>query len=121
MWLDIVKLMVVASAMTNVGIIIFTTNVFELDSDRDKWLLFLILEHALITLKFMIAGIIPNKPKIVKNGLEWSERIVNERLYGRLTDLDKARKGRDLTFTEPVPRKVYEADYRSFAFSDEES
>jgi len=34
----------------------------------------------------------------MKNGSRWADRISNERLYGKLSDVDKERKERNLEY-----------------------
>ena len=107
MWLYVIKTLVVLSAITNTAIIIFTTDAFELETEKGKWLTFLIIEHVLLFTKFVISAVIPDEPQEVKDGIEWSERIVNEKLYGRLGDGDKARRERNLELKSPRDRKVF--------------
>lgn len=116
-WLYIVKFLVVISTMTNIGLIIFTTNVFELDSTHSKWLLFIILEHGIILGKYLIAFAIPDVPLRVQDGLKWSQRIVNERLYGKLCDADRAKQLKELEL-EPIRRSAFDGDYKKITFSD---
>ena len=40
---------------------------------------------------YVVAYIIPDTPILVNNAIQWGERIVNERLYGKLTDADKVK------------------------------
>lgn len=54
--------------------------------------------------KFVLASYIPNTPTIVKRGLEWQKRVVDERVYGRLVDSDKERKIKQLFF-KPTPNR----------------
>lgn len=107
-WLYIIQIMSIVGAGTNVGIIIFTENAFNLDSPSTKWVVFLVLEHALILFKIALALFIPDVSFVVQKGLVWGKRIVDERLYGKLVDVEMVKKSRDLNFTKPSkesPRK----------------
>ena len=94
-WLSIIQIMSIVGAITNVGIIVFTTNAFDLDEDNDKWILFIILEHCLLFFKIVISTLIPDVPEVVGNGLVWSKRIIDEKLYGKISDADKALKSKN--------------------------
>jgi hypothetical protein len=98
-WYSIIQIVSYIGAITNAAIIIFTADVFDIEDTATKWLLFLAFEHSLLLIKWIVAAYIPDTPNIVKEGKIWSNRLVNEKLYNKLTDVDKERKIRDLEFT----------------------
>ena len=61
--------MTIASIISNAGIIIWTTDAFELEEEREKWLAFLIIEHALFLVVYFVAYIIPDTPLLVSNAI----------------------------------------------------
>mmetsp|Transcript_19380 Transcript_19380/g.19368 ORF Transcript_19380/g.19368 Transcript_19380/m.19368 type:complete len:109 (+) Transcript_19380:300-626(+) len=86
------------------GLIIFTRDVFHLNSAIDQWICFIALEHFLFILKMILSVFIPDVPGIVENGLKWSARVRGEILWGKLSDIDKEREARNLVF-EPLEYK----------------
>jgi hypothetical protein len=67
-------------AATNAGIIVFTSKVLD---KYDFWvsvLMFLIIEHVFVGIMFIVSEIVSDVPKTVKNGLEWSRKVVSEKL-----------------------------------------
>jgi Calcium-activated chloride channel len=84
-WISITQILSLIGCGTNIGLIIFTTNAFNLDSDEHKWILFLIMEHLLIIFKFLVDWIIPDVPDLVRSGLIWSQRVADERIYGKVS------------------------------------
>lgn len=96
---DIIVAIAYMGSVNNAGIIVYTSGIFkdwlESDYSGDYWkvlVAFVILEHTLILAMFLISVIVPDEPEVVKNGLVWSERIINERLYktgGAKTDSAK--------------------------------
>lgn len=62
LWYDILQVMSLLGVMTNTAIIIFTTNVFDGFDTGEKWLMFIVIEHALIIAKILIAVYTPDKP-----------------------------------------------------------
>lgn len=97
-WEIIIRTISFLGALTNTGIIIFTTDVFDLEDASVKWMYFLLIEHVLLMFKFFIDRQIPDCPSKVKDGITWSERITNERLFGRASDEDKQKELRQLFF-----------------------
>ena len=101
-WRHILKFISLLGALTNTGILIFTTNVFDTDTNEMQWAYFIVLEHLLLLFRFCISGKVPGTPKTVTHGLYWGERIANERIYGKSTDVDVQKELRDLKFS-PIP------------------
>jgi hypothetical protein len=78
---------------------IFTAHVFDTDL-TNKWLIFIYIEHGLFLFKFLLSQLIVDTPYVVSNGLKWQKRIMNEKMYNKLTDTDKERKVRGLDFVD---------------------
>ena len=98
-WIHIIEAVSYIGAAVNIGIVLFTADAFHISDTATKWIFFLAVEHGIFVLKFALSALIPDIPRKVKNGIVWSERIVNEKLYGRLSDIDKERVLRDLKFS----------------------
>lgn len=99
-WLYIIQVMSVVGAITNVGIILFTTNAFDIEDTGDKWIVFIALEHILLFIKVSISLLIPDTPFVVNQANVWSKRVVDERLHGKLADAAKVRVSRNLHFSK---------------------
>jgi hypothetical protein len=61
-WAVFMDLLSSISVVTNIGIIIRTSDTFETLSDSSRWLLFIVAEHALLTLKFIVSELIADIP-----------------------------------------------------------
>lgn len=85
-WLKIMRSLIVIAIISNTALIIFTTNVFGLETILGKWMTFIIIEHILVSGMYFIDVLIPDTPTIVKNGITWSNHYVEEKLYGRASD-----------------------------------
>lgn len=123
LWYDILQVMSFLGVMTNVAIVIFTTNVFDGLDNGEKWLMFVVIEHVMIALKLLIAAYTPNKSTgkiylVMKNGTIWAYRIANERLYGKLSDVDKERKERNLEYNKPQEYVVMKSDPDKIPYYD---
>lgn len=81
-WNEIIKTVSYIGVAVNTGIILFTFNAFEIQDYSVKWIIFLSIEHGVFLFKFILAAIVPDVPQRVKDGLVWSERVINEKLYG---------------------------------------
>lgn len=99
-WEGIVRTISVIGALTNTSIIIFTANIFGLENFADKWTYFMVIEHILLIFKFLLSRQMPDVPNDVKKGIIWSERVANERIYGKSSDVDEQKKLRKLFFKE---------------------
>jgi hypothetical protein len=108
-WLSILQTVAYVGAAINIGIVLFTANAFQIESTAHKWIFFLAVEHGIFVLKFVIADVIPDVPRKVKEGIVWSERVVNEKLYGKFADIDKERLFKQLMF-RPAEREVRARD-----------
>lgn len=54
----------------------------------------------------------------MKQGEIWSMRIANERLYGKLTDVDQERKARNLEYQVPENFRVFKSDPDEILYYD---
>ena len=97
-WISIIQTVSYVGAAVNIGIVLFTANSFEIQDASSKWIFFLVIEHGIFVLKFLLSAYIPDVSELVKDGLVWSERVMNEKLYGKLSDTDKERAMRNLRF-----------------------
>ncbi|CAG9330895.1 unnamed protein product [Blepharisma stoltei] len=97
-WESIVRTISVIGALTNTAIIIFTANIFDLTDFATKWGYFMVIEHVLLVFKFLISRQVPDIPNDVKKGLIWSNRISDEKIYGKSSDVDQQRVLRNLYF-----------------------
>jgi len=118
-WLQIIQVISFIGAGTNMAIIIFTTDAFEIEDTKNKWLIFLILEHSLIILKIILNVLIPDIPTIVTKGLMWSKVQVDEKLYGKISDVDKCRSLKNLEFEDPPNTQKVKTDFKSIPFTTE--
>ncbi|OMJ66817.1 hypothetical protein SteCoe_36201 [Stentor coeruleus] len=98
-WFIIIQIVSVVGAITNIGIAVFTTDVLEIEESAYKWVTFLLFEHVILFFKVLASFLIPNVPYKVDTGKTWSSRMVNERLYGKVADVEKVREIRNLHFT----------------------
>ncbi|OMJ94983.1 hypothetical protein SteCoe_1675 [Stentor coeruleus] len=83
-WRIIIIIVAYAGAITNTGIIFFTTGFFK-DEPFIQVLGFIFLEHIMIIGMYLIDIIIPDIPDIATDGLKWSSRIVEEKKLAWLT------------------------------------
>ena len=81
-WLDIIQTVSFIGVAVNLGIAFFTFDAFKIRFTSEKWILFVGLEHGIFFLKFILAFFIPDVTQEVQDGISWSERIVNQKVYG---------------------------------------
>lgn len=105
-WINIIQITSYFGAAFNIGIVIFTANFFSFDDLNSKWLCFLLIEHALFALKYIITTLIPDVPRKVENGVEWSERIVDGKLYEKYTDIDLEFLSKGLRFKRESMKSI---------------
>ena len=79
-WKSIVVSIAYIGVFTNSGIIIFTSGLLNNTSFKEKCMIFLVLEHALMLIIWVLKHIIPSYPPIVKKGQLWSKRIVQKKI-----------------------------------------
>ena len=110
-WVSIIQTVSYIGATVNIAIVIFTADSFHIHNESTQWLLFLSIERGIFILKFLISAYIPDIPSKVKDGLAWSERIVAEKLYGKLSDIDKERTLRNLKFNASDQPEIRAEDF----------
>lgn len=98
-WYSIIQSISYIGVVTNAAIIVFTAGVFD-DGPRTAWIAFLVIEHVLFVLKYLIAAYVPDMPFMVNNGKQWMERVINEKVFLKLSDQDEERKEKHLEFVE---------------------
>jgi hypothetical protein len=81
-WYNIIQWVSFMGITTNVGLILFTSEMFALGTDK-AWMDFLILEHVFVVLKLVISMVIPDQPTTVKHGLMWSDRKAQEQMFAK--------------------------------------
>lgn len=97
-WERIIYFISVLGTLTNTGIVVFTSDIFHLNTYKEKMLYFLVIEHTLLLIKIIVARIIPDMPSRVKDGLMWSNRIAREMIYNKVSDVDEQRQRFNLKF-----------------------
>ena len=79
-WKSIVVSIAYIGVFTNSAIIIFTSGLFTDTSFKQKCLIFLILEHALMLTIWMLKRLIPSYPPVVKKAQQWSKRVLQKKI-----------------------------------------
>jgi Calcium-activated chloride channel len=97
-WTGIIQTIAYIGSAVNIGIVLFTANSFDISDSSTKWIIFISIEHSLFVFKSLLSSYIPDVPQVVSDGIEWSKRVVDEKLYGKLSDIDKERTARNLKF-----------------------
>lgn len=72
-WFYIIQALAYIGIVTNIAIAIFTAHIFDVNLEN-KWLLFLLIEHALLLFKYMLSSYIPDVPREVSDAKQWQER-----------------------------------------------
>ena len=98
--------MAVAGVVTNVGVLMFTSDVFHFKSLTLQWTAFFVLEHGLIFFKISLSGLIPDRPTGVEDGIQWGRRIADEKVYQKCSDINLERIAKGLTFDIPENRRI---------------
>ena len=109
-WSTIMRMLSIFAAITNPAIIIFTAGTFDDYPTNTHWIIFLALEHFLLGFQVVVRYLVADEPECVRLGLVWSERIMEERLLGHVTDIEQERANRDLHFSQ-FTKKEEEADF----------
>lgn len=78
-WKQIIITIAYFGAITNTGIVVFTSGLFYDWSKLNQVLIFVILEHFLLLGMYVISVIVPDIPHVVTDGLNWTQRIVTEK------------------------------------------
>jgi len=69
--LKILKILSFISVFSNAGILVWSSEVVKSEDQAVNWLVFFILLNAALVLKWAIAWLIPDEPKIYLKALEW--------------------------------------------------
>jgi hypothetical protein len=88
-WKNIVVAIAFFGVFTNSGIVIFTSGFFVNSSFKEKWIIFLVLEHSLFFVIWVLKLAIPSYPQIVKQGEKWSKRVIQKKISGECTEVSK--------------------------------
>lgn len=99
--LKILKILSFISVFSNAGILVWSSEVVKSEDQAVNWLVFFILLNAALVLKWAIAWLIPDEPKIYLKALEWQNRVINEKLHHHIYDIDTRRKARNLYMVGP--------------------
>ena len=79
-WKSIVVSIAYIGVFTNSAIIIFTSGLFADTSFKEKSLIFLVLEHALMLIIWMLKRLVPSYPPVVRKGQQWSKRVLQKKI-----------------------------------------
>ena len=99
-WIDIFRFLTILGAFTNTGILVFTTDIFDSSSQSMRWIIFLTIEHGILIFKYLLTLIFSTTPSSVTKSLIWSQRIVDEKIYGNGIDLEEQIMLRNLCLKE---------------------
>jgi len=111
-WYFFLDLMSLISVMTNIGIIIFTSPLFEERgwSVTERFLLFIFAEHALLLLKFVISNAVPDEHGTISTLRARHENIVQRVFLGLEEDdnskFEEAAEKVNLVVHEKTAKKV---------------
>jgi hypothetical protein len=104
-WIAIIRAVSIFGALTNTAILVFTADVFDIKiagtnnyRNGEMWLHFVVLEHILLAVKYMLLVGLKPTPRVVKEGLIWSKRMAAEKIYGKATNLEHQMELRNLKF-----------------------
>lgn len=126
-WISIIRTVSLIGALTNTAILVFTADVFDLKieglhnyQNGNMWMYFVLLEHILLGIKYIVLMWLDNEPRVVKEGLIWSKRIAAEKIYGKASNLEHQREIRGLKFVQPSnfehfvmkPDRIKEGDFK---------
>jgi len=109
-WYFFLDLMSMISVMTNIGIIIFTSPLFDDLGWPVRFLIFLFAEHALLLLKFLIAEAVPDEHATIATVRARHANIIQRVFLGVEEDdnsrFNEAAEKLDLTIHPATARKV---------------
>ena len=100
-WLKVTQFIAISGVITNVAILIFTSDVFDFPTNKEQWIAFFLIEHILLMFKYTLSIIIPDSPEIVEKGIKWTSRISNEKIYERFVNVNLEKTIKGLTFDVP--------------------
>lgn len=99
-WIDIFMFLSILGAFSNTGILVFTTDIFDSSTGSSRWITFLLVEHGILIFKYILGLVVNTTPRKVTKSLIWSQRIVNETIYGDGKDLDEQIRLKNLYLKE---------------------
>ena len=76
------------SVVTNIAIIIFTTDLFAKWREWEKWALFVVAEHALLLIKIMVQALVDDSPQWVID-LQDRHKLMVDKIFRGLEDEDE--------------------------------
>jgi len=96
-WSDVMKFLSFVAVITNIGLMIFTKNLFLLPA-ADRWWVFIIIEHTILLLMIMLINHYPSVSEFLKN-LEIRHDILTKlHFYQNLTK-EGTKKAFEVKFT----------------------
>jgi Calcium-activated chloride channel len=85
-WKSIIVTIAYIGSVTNSGIVVFTSGIFDSEANYLKVIIFILLEHFLLIGMYIIAAAVPDTPIVVTDGLTWSNRIVKAKILNQAED-----------------------------------
>lgn len=85
-WKKIILFISIFGVFTNSGIIIITSGLLDNYEWREKFTIFVVMEHVLMLFIVLIRYLIPDYPGVVFKGNAWAKRIVKDRIAGKNED-----------------------------------
>eukprot|EP00903_Cladosiphon_okamuranus_P010788 g10194.t1 len=86
MWSTLMEAMGILAVLTNTGIICFTGGALDSKSNEDKFLVWLVFEHALLLLKVLVHIIIPDHPASLAIIKARQRFVIQKHLHGFVQD-----------------------------------
>lgn len=100
-WKNIIVFIAYFGAITNSGIVVFTSGALNNFDNSTKVLIFIIIEHLFVIGIAAVSYLTPDSSKVVRKGISWCERVTHNKTLGKLIDdsikLEK-RESLDATF-----------------------
>lgn len=87
-WKPIIVTVAYVGSITNSAIIVFTSKLFTEYSMSDKMILFIVIEHALLGVMYLVSSYVNDVPTQVSNGLVWSKRKIDGKFLSWKTEED---------------------------------
>lgn len=80
------------------------------DFGSTRWLTWLIIINVLYVLKELIAALYPQYPGNYQDAVMWQKRVVDEKLYSIVSDMDKRRANLGMNMKFEGTKTVVERD-----------
>ncbi|OMJ67651.1 hypothetical protein SteCoe_35128 [Stentor coeruleus] len=94
-WKNIIVFITYFGAITNSGIVVFTSGALSHFDFPIKIIIFFSIEHLFIFGKTVAGHLIPNSSKIVNQGIVWCKRIAQKKQFGRVMNNSQSYTLRD--------------------------